>query len=82
MSKIVHEKPTADEGRQRDYRCASKAQARGDITFTLVGQDKTAAKMVCLWIAENIETCPAEKLYDALQSAIAMRNLDNRKDAD
>jgi hypothetical protein len=65
-----------------DQRCFAKAQQRGDETFTLVGQDRSSPRTICFWIMENIETCPAGKLIQALQDAIKMRGLENRKNAD
>jgi len=65
-----------------DQRCFAKAQQRGDETFTLVGQDRSTPKTICFWIMENIETCPAPKLIQALHDAIRIRGLKNRKSAD
>lgn len=49
------------KNRVMDYDCFHRARQRGDVTFTLVGQDMTSPKLIVLWIAENIETIPAEK---------------------
>ena len=57
-----------------DNECFRKAQVRGDVTFTVVGQDMSSARVVCEWIKENIFTCPEDKLYEALKRAIAMRD--------
>jgi len=65
-----------------DNTCFTKAQERGDETFTLVGQDRSSARVVCEWIKENIETAPKHKLIEALDCAIEMRNLHGRKTAD
>lgn len=65
-----------------DAKCYEKAKARGDKTFTLVGQDRTSPTVICEWIKQNIETCPAEKLREALEDALAMRDLPGRKSAD
>ena len=65
-----------------DYECFQKAQDRGDITFTVVGQDRSSPRVICEWIKENIDTCPADKLHEALNRAIAMRNKQYRKAAD
>jgi hypothetical protein len=62
--------------------CNRKARERNDHTFTLVGQDLSSPRTICFWIMENIETCPPQKLIEALKGAIAMRTLDNRKNAD
>ena len=68
--------------REMDGGCFERARLRGDQTFTLVGQDKSSPRVICEWIKENIETCPAEKLVDALMDAISMRSNPNRKTAD
>jgi hypothetical protein len=65
-----------------DKECYDKAVARGDATFTVVGQDLTAPATICEWIKLNIETAPAAKLYAALDRAITMRSGANRKAAD
>lgn len=57
-----------------DNECYRKAQVRGDITFTVVGQDLSSAYVVCEWIKQNIYTCPEDKLHEALKRAIAMRD--------
>lgn len=66
----------------RDAGCFQKAQKRGQLTFTVVQQDKTSPQVICEWIKLNIETAPAAKLRDALESAIACRDFPNRKIAD
>ena len=68
--------------REMDGTCFQKARARGDQTFTLVGQDRSSPKVICEWIKENIETAPEEKLVDALMDALAMRENSKRKHAD
>lgn len=50
-----------------------KAKERGDVTFTLVGQDLSSPVVICEWIKQNILTCPMDKLYEALDRAIEMR---------
>lgn len=65
-----------------DNECFRKAQARGDVTFTVVGQDRSAPRVICEWIKENIESCPEDKLFEALRRAIVMRETLVRKDAD
>lgn len=65
-----------------DLDCFTKARARGQQTFTVVAQDRSSPRTICFWIMENIETCPAEKLIDALKDALAMREHPNRKAAD
>lgn len=66
----------------RDAGCFERAAARGQRTFTLVAQDKTAPVTICLWIAANIERAPAEKLRAALEDALQMRSHPIRKWAD
>jgi len=65
-----------------DQKCHDKAVARGDETFTLVGQDLTSPRTICFWILENIETAPPQKLIEALNDAIRMRGQPNRTNAD
>ena len=65
-----------------DKNCFDKAQQRGDQTFTLVGRDMSSPCVICEWIKENIETCSEDKLHEALNRAIAMRDLDGRRAAD
>jgi hypothetical protein len=59
--------------KQRDIDCADRARKRGQQTFTIVAQDKSNAKVIAFWIAENIETSPEEKLRTALEIALQMR---------
>jgi len=66
----------------KDCRCYEKAVARGDQTFTVVGQDITSPTVVCEWIKLNIETAPADKLRCALEDALTMRATRKRKHAD
>lgn len=66
----------------RDARCFVKAKSRGQKTFTVVEQDATTVKTIAHWIYLNIETAPADKLHDALDSAIAMRDFPSKKNAD
>lgn len=67
-----------------DQRCFARAQARGDETFTLVGQDLSSPIVICEWIKQNIHTAPDQKLRDALNDAIRMKNLpaEKKKHAD
>lgn len=71
-----------DHPNARDMNCYEKAMARGQKTFTLVGQDVHAPAVIAEWIKLNIMTCPAPKLREALESAIAMREFPKRKLAD
>jgi len=65
-----------------DKACFDKAQQRGDQTFTVVGRDISSPRVICEWIKENIETCPEDKLHEALNRAITMRNQTDRRKAD
>lgn len=65
-----------------DAECFRKASERGDATFTVVGQDRSSPRVICEWIKENIETCPEDKLHEALNRAIVMRNKHYRRAAD
>jgi hypothetical protein len=67
---------------EKDNRCFAKAKQRGQRTFTLVAQDKSSPRTIAFWILENIETCPAAKLHEALDDAIVMRYQPGRKAAD
>lgn len=72
----------AREAHLRDKRCQENANKRGQVTFSLVEQDVTSPRTIAYWILENIESAPAAKLYDALESALVMREFPNRKRAD
>lgn len=50
--------------------------------FALRAKDQSAPKVIALWIAENIETAPDEKLMEALACALLMRRQHGRKAAD
>lgn len=87
MAKMMSEKPNAPATRamhiRRDGQCASKAAAREQLTFTLVEQDRSSPVVIAEWIKQNIMSCPAAKLYDALEVAIAIRESEvMKKDAD
>lgn len=66
----------------KDSTSAEKAHRKGERTFTLRAQDKTAPATVCKWITANIETAPADKLREALEDALTMRAWPSRKAAD
>lgn len=72
----------AKDHKKRDNNCYKKARRRGQLTFTLVEQDFTSPSVICEWIKQNIETCPAHKLVQALDEAIMMRNAPKRDQAD
>ena len=67
---------------KKDNGCATKAQQRRQMTFTIVEQDRSAARVIAYWILENIETAPPAKLFDALESALVAREFPNKKNAD
>jgi hypothetical protein len=71
-----------DKLKEQDSSCYENARRRGLDTFTLTGSDLSSPKVICLWIAENIETAPMHKLIDALQHALVMRATLHRKHAD
>ena len=71
-----------DKLKEQDSSCYENARRRGADTFTLTGSDLSSPKVICLWIAENIETAPMHKLVDALQHALVMRATLHRKHAD
>ncbi len=60
----------------------SRAKDRGQGTFTLVEQDRTAPATIVDWIGRNIETAPEDKLRDALERALTFRRFNSRKYAD
>ncbi len=60
----------------------ARAKQRGQATFTLVEQDRTAPQTICHWITANIETAPEDKLRTALEAALKFRKHPNRKDPD
>lgn len=71
------------EIKDRELDCLAKAKERGQLTFTLVEQDYSSPAIICEWIKANIETCPKEKLFEALDKAIRMRDTKvKRKDPD
>lgn len=65
-----------------DTQVHAKAKARGQETFTLVAQDRTAPRTILYWIQENFETAPPEKLRNAFERALRMREFLGRKWAD
>lgn len=68
--------------RESENNCIRKARQRGDLTFTLVGQDLLTPTVICEWIKQNIETAPPDKLRDALEQALEARRCGGRKRAD
>jgi hypothetical protein len=75
-------KDLRDKHSKQDDKCHIKARQRGQMTFTLVEQDRSSAKVIAYWILENIETAPPAKLFDALESALVAREFENKKNAD
>lgn len=67
---------------ERDRQCMAKAIQRHQLTFTIVEQDRSAAKSVAYWILENIETAPSHKLHEALEFCIYAREYEKKKNAD
>lgn len=65
-----------------DTQVYAKARNRGQETFTLVAQDRTSPRTILFWIGENFETAPPEKLRDAFERALRMREYNPRKWAD
>lgn len=65
-----------------DAKCFTRAQSRGQKTFTLVEQDASAVKTIAHWIYLNIETAPADKLRAALEDCIEWRKFGAKKTAD
>lgn len=61
--------------------CLQKA-AEDEPIFVLRGQDASAAKVVIHWIAKNLDTCPDEKLREAFEHALIMKNYKTKKKAD
>lgn len=59
---------------EHDNTCYRKAVARGQRTFTLIEQDRTASRVILHWILENWDTCPTSKLQDAFEDAINMKD--------
>lgn len=65
-----------------DTGCHARAKQRGQQTFTLVEQDRTSPRTILFWIGENFETASQEKLRDAFEMALRMREFSGRKWAD
>lgn len=68
---------------KRENQTLSKAGADEEI-FVLRGQDLSAPRVICLWIADNIvnDGCSDEKLFEALACALRMRRMAGRRAAD
>ena len=50
--------------------------------FVLRGQDASAPRVVLHWISKNFDTAPDEKLAEAFEQALAMRDWRPKKTAD
>jgi hypothetical protein len=61
--------------------CIAKA-ADNEMLFVLRSQDISSPRLVLEWIKENLETAPEDKLREAFECAINMKNWPNRKKAD
>lgn len=60
----------------------AKAKQRGQISFTLVEQDRSSVETIAHWIYLNIHTAPPEKLKNALDICLQMRDFAAVKNAD
>jgi hypothetical protein len=65
-----------------DAQIHARAKERGQRTFTLVEQDRSSVEVIAYWILMNIHTAPSEKLHDALDVCLEMREFAAVKDAD
>jgi hypothetical protein len=65
-----------------DIEVFNRAQGRGQQTFTLVEQDRSAVETIAYWILQNIHSAPADKLRNALEICLKWRNFAAVKDAD
>jgi hypothetical protein len=63
-----------EEQMMHDKTCHDKAVSRGQRTFTLVEQDVSTPRTILWWIMENFHTSPDDKLMDAFEDALAMKN--------
>lgn len=63
-----------DVNRFRDNQCFTKAQAAGETTFTVRERDYTAPQTILAWISLNFATAPREKLIDAFERALYIRD--------
>lgn len=83
--KMVSEDPsnfeTKQKHRQRDFKCHEKALQAGELTFTLREQDMTSPFIILEWIKLNFKTCPNEKLIEAFENALAMKDSKIQKKA-
>lgn len=68
-------------GYKQDDSCLDKVKSNEPI-FVLRGQDLSSPKVVMHWIAKNFDTCSDEKLREAFELALKMKNYAERKVAD
>ncbi|WP_234735301.1 hypothetical protein [Tellurirhabdus bombi] len=68
-------------GTKNNDSCIENA-AENEPIFVLRAQDASSPKVILHWIAKNFETCPDDKLIDAFNHAIKMKNWPDRKNAD
>lgn len=61
--------------------CLKNASEDEEI-FVLRASDISSPKVILHWIAKNFENCPEEKLREAFDSALRMKNHKGRKQAD
>jgi len=61
--------------------CLNKA-ADDEMLFVLRAQDESAPRTILHWISKNFETCPDDKLREAFECALKMKNSQHRKKAD
>ena len=78
--KEIEATPVEEKRKMSDYaNCYEKARANGEQTFTLRAQDQTSPTVIAEWIKLNIETAPADKLRDALEECLKMRQHSPRR---
>ncbi len=65
---------------KKDYPTLEKVKNNEEI-FVLRAQDASSAKMVILWIAENLHATD-NKLKEAFECAMRMRKYEHKKAAD
>ncbi len=61
--------------------CLGKA-GDDEMLFILRAQDKSSPLVVLEWIKLNFQTCPQEKLREAFECALSMKNHHGKKIAD
>lgn len=61
--------------------CLEKADANEPI-FVLRGQDISSPPTILRWMADNFESLPEEKLQDAFETVMQMKNWERRKKPD